>query len=153
MSRYGLDEQFLRFVSLTMTWTVVIGLALSAVRIAVAGGAASIGDILIFIIFWGVFSACIGLVAFAVWLRPSALIFSAAYRIVAHRRSERTAAMIAGSVTALAASVAFWLITTLILRDFDSIFALIILFGPISIIVAPLVAGRIYQNALAEVIK
>ena len=133
-------------------WTIILGLCVISLAALINNGTEDLGvafslELVFYFVVGGIISASIALVAFAVWLVPSAMVFSAVYRGVARRGSIRMATLIAATLTALVASIAFWVITTLLARDFGSIFAFgAILFGPISLLVAPVIADNIYRN-------
>lgn len=156
MSKYGLDRRFVAFVANTMIWTIVAGIALFGLILVVREEAGDIGSTIAALCFiWaigGMIAAPVALIAFAVLLHPSAMVFSRSCRALAHRTSEKASAMIAASVTALVAGFALWAIAALIARDFDGIFAFgSILFGPVSLFVAPVVAGLIYRGGAPAV--
>lgn len=151
MKRYGLDERFNRFVVQMMVWTVLIGVVLLAIVPVIRGDErVDAGYAILTLLYGGVFAVAFALVSYAVWFRPSVPVFGRIFRNLTRRLSETFAAMIAGTVTALVGSIAFYVIATLIARDFDSIQVMIILFGPVSLFVAPLVAWRSYRNRATQ---
>ncbi|MTD99506.1 hypothetical protein GIY56_04305 [Paracoccus sp. YIM 132242] len=151
MERYGLDKRFSRFVVWTMFWTVICGLFLIALHAVFADHPDSgIGLAIIYLVFGGIYAASCALIAFGTWFLPSVIVFGRVFRRLRRRFRDRTAAMIAGIVTALVGSIAFYVIGTLIGRDFDGIHALIILFGPVSLFVAPVVAWWVYRRNASQ---
>lgn len=147
MASYGLDERFNRFVVGTMVWTVSVGLLVMALAALLNtgpdGGVAMAG---VYLFFGALIAAPIALLAYTFWFRPSTIVFGRIFRSLRGRLRDSTAAMIAGTVTALIGSLAFYVIATVIARDFDGLHAFIILFGPVSLLVAPVMARRIYRD-------
>ena len=134
-----------------MMWTIIIGLTLLSLVALINGGTDDLLERVLmgggFMILVGWVSAAIALMAFAVWIVPSAIVFSATYRALGRKTSSGVAVMVAAFVTALVASIALGVITTLLARDFDSIFAFgTILYGPVSLFVAPVVGWLIYRD-------
>lgn len=147
MQRYGLDEQFDRFVIGTMVWTVIVGLLTMAASAVFENGQDGVAPLaVLYLLMGGAIAAPLGLLAYTLWFRPSTIVFGRIFRRLIGRYGERTAAMIAGTITALVGSIAFYVITTLIMQDFDGMHALIILFGLVSLLVAPVMAWRIYRD-------
>ena len=141
----GVDGRFLLFVIATMVGSVICGgLAAGAVAFAVTGEAMS----LVFVPFVAMIGAgFIVPVAFLIWFLPSALIFALVRRglegWVSAARAIQVAAVL---VTAIASGL-----VTLALseggRDIDGAGGLMLFITPAALVLAPLIARRVFREA------
>ena len=140
--KHGSDSRFFLFVFGTMIGSVIVGSL-------AAGLAQSVmtGD-LAFVVFVPVISAIgAGLaipLAFALWIVPSALIFSACMMRFEPTVGTLKAVQWSGTITAMLAAMIATYVATNFALDFDGAGSMMFFFGPVAVGLAPLVARKAY---------
>lgn len=139
----GLDGRFVAFVAATMLASIAVGsVAIGLVAYAQFGRVTALADALFAALIGG---AALMPLAFAIWIIPSEAVFGLTMRALLRWLRFRHAAMVAGAVTTLAASaVTGWVLSGLG-RDSDGIGFAMRAVGPAAIILAPLIASRVYR--------
>lgn len=140
--QHGSDPRFYLFVFGTMVGSVILGsLAVGLTQSVMSGDLA-------FVVFVPVISAIgAGLaipLAFALWIVPSALIFSVCMMRFEPTFGTLKAVKWSGTITALVAALATTYVATDFGRDFDGVGSVMFYFGPAAVGLAPWVARKAY---------
>lgn len=147
LRRYGVDERFILFVVGTMVTGIIVGGLIAGLVSFVTTGDPALLFFVPFITAVG--SAFLIPLALLVWILPSAFVFSISMAILKPRLGFQRATRWSALITAFAAACAATYVATNFGRDYDGAGALLFIIGPVSVGIAPWIAGKAYRLSWA----